>query len=347
MNSSASLVSIVTPVYNGEDYLAECIESVLGQTYKNWEYLIVDNCSTDSTLAIANKYSCLDERIRVYHFDEFVGVIESHNRALSLISRNSRFCKIVAADDLILPECLDKMVALAEAYPSVRIVSAYQRIGETENTAWIKEVLPEDINVMSGREICRLNLINFTNVFGSPTTVLYRSDMIRTVDRFFPHDLPYADLSACYEYLKNHDFGFVHEVLSTMRIHNNQVTSSLRRQLDPATILHLHHISEYGLAYLDNDEYETLKRLAVERYHRHLGACVLQLKGLYFWKFHVTRARELGYPLVINMIVIGAIREIIEELRSPTTALKKFLYVLKEKLPSASKRSENASAVRF
>lgn len=51
------LVSILTPVYNGEEYLAECIESVLGQTYQNWEYCIVNNCSTDRTLEIANGYA--------------------------------------------------------------------------------------------------------------------------------------------------------------------------------------------------------------------------------------------------------------------------------------------------
>ena len=50
------LVSVLTPVYNGEDFLEECIESVLSQTYQNWEYLIVNNCSKDRTLEIALKY---------------------------------------------------------------------------------------------------------------------------------------------------------------------------------------------------------------------------------------------------------------------------------------------------
>jgi glycosyltransferase involved in cell wall biosynthesis len=53
MSLNGPLVSILTPVYNGEKYLAECIRSVLAQTYQNWEYTIVNNCSTDKTLEIA------------------------------------------------------------------------------------------------------------------------------------------------------------------------------------------------------------------------------------------------------------------------------------------------------
>ena len=56
MTAGQPLVSVVTPVYNGAEYLVECIESVVNQTYANWEYVIVDNCSTDDTLAIARRY---------------------------------------------------------------------------------------------------------------------------------------------------------------------------------------------------------------------------------------------------------------------------------------------------
>ena len=62
MNVSEALpglpqVSVVTPVYNGGEYLAQCIESVISQSYGNWEYIIVDNCSTDNSLDIANTYA--------------------------------------------------------------------------------------------------------------------------------------------------------------------------------------------------------------------------------------------------------------------------------------------------
>ena len=60
------LISIVLPVYNGEAYLADSIESILRQTYENWELIIVNDCSTDHTLEIAESYQKRDPRIRVF-----------------------------------------------------------------------------------------------------------------------------------------------------------------------------------------------------------------------------------------------------------------------------------------
>ena len=62
------LISIVLPVYNGETYLSQSIESVLAQTYTNWELIIVDDCSTDHTSTISKKYAAADPRIHYYVF---------------------------------------------------------------------------------------------------------------------------------------------------------------------------------------------------------------------------------------------------------------------------------------
>ena len=71
---AAPLVSVVTPVYNGAAYLSECIESVLAQTYTNWEYIIVNNCSTDRTRDIASHYAQQDTRIRLHNNDDFLSL---------------------------------------------------------------------------------------------------------------------------------------------------------------------------------------------------------------------------------------------------------------------------------
>src|SRR5216683_862219 len=119
------LVSVVTPVYNGEKYLAECIESILAQTYANWEYIIINNCSTDRSLEIAQSYAEKDARIRIHNNQEFVGREANENIAFRQISSESKYCKMVHADDWLFPECIARMVAVAGTYPTVSIVGAY------------------------------------------------------------------------------------------------------------------------------------------------------------------------------------------------------------------------------
>ncbi len=77
MASKNPLVSVITPVYNGAAYLQECVQSVLAQTYENFEYLIVDNCSTDGSFKIAKKAAATDRRINVIRCQDHVGIIQN------------------------------------------------------------------------------------------------------------------------------------------------------------------------------------------------------------------------------------------------------------------------------
>src|SRR5437763_12230991 len=107
MSSAAEpLVSVVTPFYNTEAYLAECIESVLAQSHRDFEYILVNNRSTDRSADIAEQYARRDPRIRLFHNDTFLTQIQNYNQALRRISPESRYFKMVQADDFIFPRCL-------------------------------------------------------------------------------------------------------------------------------------------------------------------------------------------------------------------------------------------------
>ena len=176
------LVSVVTPVYNGAKYLAECIESVLTQTYSNFEYIIVNNCSTDGTLEIASRYAEQDPRIRIVTNEHFVGVIENHNIAFRQISPESKYCKALAADDSLYPECIQKLVEIAERNPAVSIVQSY-----AVNDKGVRGIgLPPQKSVFEGREVCRLYLLGALEAFGTPSAVLYRSTAVRERKPFTP-----------------------------------------------------------------------------------------------------------------------------------------------------------------
>src|SRR5450432_1444038 len=111
---SQPLVSVVTPFHNTAAYLAECIESVLAQTYENFEYILVDNCSTDGSTEIAERYARRDPRIRFIQRSTLLTQVQNYNRALEEIADASRYCKMVQADDFIFPECLRLMVEAFE-----------------------------------------------------------------------------------------------------------------------------------------------------------------------------------------------------------------------------------------
>ena len=124
--SARPRVSVVIPVYNGQKYLRESVESVLRQTFGDWELVLMDNRSTDETESIGREYAARDERVRFIRCEEFVDVHANHNRALRAIDSNSKYVKVLHADDWLYPECLALKVAIADQHPTASLVSSYR-----------------------------------------------------------------------------------------------------------------------------------------------------------------------------------------------------------------------------
>jgi len=326
-NIEKPLVSILTPVYNGEAYLAECIESVLDQTYQNFEYIIVNNCSTDRTLAIAETYARLDRRIKVVTNESFLGVIENHNNAFNRMSPLAKYCKVVSGDDTILSACLTKMVELAEANPSVGIVGCYQVSGSV--VRWVGYRYPQQ--VIPGREACRRELLQQQAFiqgqsvlgFGSPTSLLYRADLVRRTRAFYPNPSPHSDVSACFECLLDSDYGFVYEVLCHDRIHEGTQTSASKRtnRFLPAG---LNNLLGYGPKLLTKEEMHLQRKKLLGGYHRYLAIAFLtQSQGPNFWDYHRSSLQELGVPLRRVELVNATIRLVANEIMNPGAAMQK------------------------
>lgn len=260
------LVSVVTPFYNTRDFLAECIESVLAQSYEHFEYVLVDNQSADGSSAIAADYASKDSRIRLVRTPEFFSQQRNYNRALEQISPESRYCKMVQADDWIFPECLSQMVAVAEAHPSVAIVGSFQLEGRNVRCTG----LPPDQKVISGKTACRLFLLENTFLFGSPTTVLYRSDIVRARKPFFAETRPHEDTEAVFDILADHDFGFVHQVLSFSRVDEQSIMGQLTT-FNPELLDRYIIIKDHGRRYLTPSEYESCLDDIMLKLYRTLG----------------------------------------------------------------------------
>jgi glycosyltransferase involved in cell wall biosynthesis len=311
------LISVVTPVYNGEDFLGECIESVLGQTYKHFEYIIVNNCSTDRSLDIALRYAKKDSRIQVHSNKSFVGIIANHNIAFNLISQAAKYCKVVSADDTIFPDCMMRMIELALSHPSASLIGSYQQSGKS--VKW--QGFPYPKAVLTGREVCRQIFLGCDPSFGfgAPTSLLYRADLVRNSRQFYPTASPHADTSVCFNVLKDTDFAFVYQVLCWERIHE-QAQSSKSADINTYSSAYLNDVIQYGPFYLDEDEYERVLHHNLHHYYGFLAVNLFKFRRKEFWDYHKSRLEELGYPIRTSTLIKTGMIKILKKILNPKKA---------------------------
>jgi glycosyltransferase involved in cell wall biosynthesis len=113
---SAPLVSVLITAFNREEFIGEAIESVLESSYANFEIIIVDDCSNDRTLEVANHYAQQDFRIKVYRNEKNLTQFVNRNKAASLAT--GKYIKYVDSDDIIYPYTLEVMVDGMERFPT-------------------------------------------------------------------------------------------------------------------------------------------------------------------------------------------------------------------------------------
>lgn len=125
-NGKRGLVSIGLPVFRGERFIAEAIESVLAQTYTEFELIILDNASDDGTAAICERYAARDGRIAYQRNNATIGVSDNHNRVFRMAS--GEYFRWLAHDDRMAPECVARCVAALEADPAAGLCYTATRV---------------------------------------------------------------------------------------------------------------------------------------------------------------------------------------------------------------------------
>lgn len=129
--SKGPRISVALPVYNGEDYLAGTIASILAQTFRDFELIISDNASTDRTAAISQEFAARDRRIRYHRQPHNIGAAANFNRSHGLAT--GEYFKWAAHDDLLEPEYLAKCVAALDAEPHAVLCQTLVKIVEDEH----------------------------------------------------------------------------------------------------------------------------------------------------------------------------------------------------------------------
>jgi len=122
------LVSIITPCYNSEKFLDECISSVLNQSYQNWEMLIVDDNSSDNSCALINSYSKRDDRIKPLFLNENLGPAMARNNAIT--NAKGKYIAFLDSDDIWLPEKLELQINFMKKNNYSFVFSSYSVISD-------------------------------------------------------------------------------------------------------------------------------------------------------------------------------------------------------------------------
>ena len=323
---SEPLISVVTPFHNTAQFLAQCIESVLAQSYHHFEYILVDNCSTDGSGEIAETFARRDPRVRLIRRSQLLPQVENYNRALEEISESSSYCKVVQADDFIFPECLRLMVRVFEQSETIGLVSSYWLKGnELRGSGY-----PYPASILSGREMARLYLRRGLWVFGSPTAVMYRSSMIKKGQPFYDPTQLHEDSDKCMRILERWDFGFVHQVLSFSRADNASISSAVR-DFRPHALDRYLLVQRYAPVFLEAGESAALMRDTRREYYGALAGEALRGRDSDFWQYHVKGLSTIGETLDRPRLAFEVVRKVLWNAANPAAAIAKGLRYWKRK----------------
>lgn len=178
--ASVPLVSICIPVYNGEAYIRQAIESALAQTYTNFELIISDNVSTDKTLEIVGSIS--DDRIKISKNKTNLGLVGNFNACVH--KAQGKYVKILCCDDVLYPDAIKAEVEAFEEHDNVTVVTGCSTIINANGKVVMVRQLYKQDKLLDGKSFARRTLIAGRNYFGETTITMFRRDLAAKKDIF-------------------------------------------------------------------------------------------------------------------------------------------------------------------
>lgn len=147
---SKCLISVIIPVYNVEQYLERCVDSIINQTYKKLEIILVDDGSPDRSGDLCEELAKKDERIRVFH-KQNGGLSDARNYGVQ--KSKGEYIAFIDSDDYVSNDYLEHLYAMVEEYNADITVGSYYRTSNSEFSGTINSALPK-ISVLSGKDAC-------------------------------------------------------------------------------------------------------------------------------------------------------------------------------------------------
>lgn len=234
------LVSICVPTYNGERHLRDCLDGLLGQTFRDFELLLVDDCSRDSTRNILDEYALADDRIRVVFNERNRGLVGNWNHCIGLA--RGEWIKFAFQDDLFREDCLEKMLAVAtrpivfcrreflfELGTSSETIQVYNNLPSIPDLVGeATDVPPETVRIAVLREP--------RNFFGEPTAALLHHSLFERFGLFNTDLAQFCDLEYWIRVSISTGLSYTNEPLVTFRYHSTSTSAKNRDPLNDERI---------------------------------------------------------------------------------------------------------------
>jgi glycosyltransferase involved in cell wall biosynthesis len=215
-------ISVCLPVYNGARYLEHAIESVLTQSYQDFELLISDDGSTDASPEIISRYAKQDQRIIHWTNAERLGLFANYNACLDR-ARGS-LIKPFAQDDLLDRRSLEQMSAVLRERPEIALVSSGKRLIDDTGTEIDRLIQFCTNRSIAGKDVIIANLIILSNWVGEPSAVMFRaSNAGEGFDLSLYH---YGDIEYWFRLLSCGDLFYISDALYSFRRHQESTTTS-------------------------------------------------------------------------------------------------------------------------
>lgn len=216
------LVSVCIPAYNNEEYIENTINSILNQTYKNIELVVVDDNSTDRTWEIIN--SIRDDRLKVYHNEQNLGMSGNWNRCLELTTGD--FVKLICADDIMDQNALELEANAMRENPSAVLVESDTRLLNLKGEVHGQFKRYKQAGLVNGKKVAKTALI-WNNFFGAPVNNLMRRSAMEQVGGFDTNFTYILDFDMWVSIALLGDVFIIHQPLNSFCIRNDSNTGVL------------------------------------------------------------------------------------------------------------------------
>lgn len=227
MNYESPKISVVMPVYNAEPYLKDAIESILNQTFTDFEFIVVDDASTDNSYKIIEEYSKKDKRIIVFRNEKNLGIAETRTKGTKYAK--GKYIAVFDADDISILTRLEKQYNYLEKHTDCGVVGGFIEsfYSDTGKILGVRKYYEDDANL-------RRRLFLYCPV--SQGVCMIRREVFETLGYYNPKYPVAEDLDLWFRIGTKYKFANIQEILLKYRIHKNSTTISKIQRIETMTL---------------------------------------------------------------------------------------------------------------